>query len=97
MTDQQEVVALTDREVAAVAARDIELYFSILARDAVYMPPNTTPRTGPESGTSGTPIPRRTRKALSHPPRDNPASRPPRPRYVRLLRRAPGPEVDALE
>jgi ketosteroid isomerase-like protein len=43
-----EIAALTQREVNACAAGDIGLYLSILADDAVYMPPNTPAKTGEE-------------------------------------------------
>lgn len=42
------IAALAQREVDACATGDIGLYLSILADDAVYMPPNTPPKTGEE-------------------------------------------------
>jgi ketosteroid isomerase-like protein len=43
-----QVVALSQREVDACAAGDIDLYRAILADDAIYMPPNTPPKAGAE-------------------------------------------------
>ena len=41
-----EILAVTDEEVAAVAAGDMNRYDSILAPDAAFLPPNLPPQTG---------------------------------------------------
>ena len=43
-----EIVALTQQEVDACAAGDIDRYLAILAEDGVYMPPSTPPKAGAE-------------------------------------------------
>lgn len=42
------VLAVTDEEMSAMASGDIHRYFSILADDAVFMPPNAPAKRGEE-------------------------------------------------
>jgi ketosteroid isomerase-like protein len=46
--DRKQVIAVTDEEVAAIAAGDFKRYAAILADDAVYMPPNLPAKAGDE-------------------------------------------------
>jgi ketosteroid isomerase-like protein len=46
--DRQQVVAVTDEEVAAISAGDFDRYLAILTDDAVYLPPNLPPKNGKE-------------------------------------------------
>ena len=47
-SDQQEIIAVTDREVAAVRDEDHAAYLCILADDAVFLPPSLLPKGGEE-------------------------------------------------
>lgn len=44
----QQVTAVTDLERSAMSRGDMDQYFAILAQDAVFLPPNTTAKTGEE-------------------------------------------------
>jgi ketosteroid isomerase-like protein len=46
--DRQRVLDVTEAEMAAVSKADVAGYFSLLAADAVFMPPNTLPKEGDE-------------------------------------------------
>ena len=46
--DQQRVIALSDKEVTAMSAGDINQFLAILADDAVLMPPNLPAKSGNE-------------------------------------------------
>jgi ketosteroid isomerase-like protein len=46
--DQQRVIAVSDQEVVAMSAGDIDQFLRILTDDAVLMPPNLPPKTGEE-------------------------------------------------
>jgi ketosteroid isomerase-like protein len=42
------VIAVADEEANAISLGDAERYFAILSEDAVFMPPNSTPKAGDE-------------------------------------------------
>jgi ketosteroid isomerase-like protein len=44
--DVRSIFTLTEEEAAAIAAGDLARYLSLLAVDAVFMPPNSSERTG---------------------------------------------------
>jgi ketosteroid isomerase-like protein len=44
--ERRGVVAVTEEERAAIAAGDIRRYLAILSDDAVFLPPNSLPKTG---------------------------------------------------
>jgi len=44
--DLAQVVAAAQREPAMMAAGDVEGYLDLLSADAVYLPPNSPPKTG---------------------------------------------------
>ncbi len=46
--DVNAVIAVIDEEAAAIAAGDLARYLSLLAGEAVFMPPNSLERTGEE-------------------------------------------------
>ncbi len=46
--DREGVLSALNREVQAIEGGDASTYFSILAADAVFLPPNTLPKTGDE-------------------------------------------------
>jgi ketosteroid isomerase-like protein len=47
-SDHQAVLAIASQEVQATAENDVNAYLAVLAEDAVYLAPNTTPKTGHE-------------------------------------------------
>ncbi len=46
--DFAQVLALAQREPAAMAAGDVQGWLDLLSADAVYLPPNSPPKSGPE-------------------------------------------------
>ena len=46
--DRLQVIAAAEEETSAIATGDAERYFAILTDDAVFMPPNSLPKTGEE-------------------------------------------------
>jgi ketosteroid isomerase-like protein len=46
--DLAEALATARREAAVMAAGDIEAYLDLLAADAIYLPPNSAPKSGSE-------------------------------------------------
>ena len=42
--ERQQVLAVADQEADAISRGDANLYFEILAQDAVFMPPNAMPK-----------------------------------------------------
>jgi ketosteroid isomerase-like protein len=45
---ESEVVAVAEQESQAISSSDLELYYSLLANDAIYFPPNAAAKTGEE-------------------------------------------------
>ena len=43
---ETEVHAIAEAESRAMSTGDVELYFSLLAKDAIYFPPSSSPKTG---------------------------------------------------
>lgn len=46
--DRRRVMAASHEELGASVAGDPERYFNILTGDAVFLPPNSLPKAGPE-------------------------------------------------
>jgi ketosteroid isomerase-like protein len=47
-SELSEILAVTDQEARAISTGDLALYRAILSDDAVFLPPNTSARSGEE-------------------------------------------------
>ena len=47
-SQSERVLAVVEQEKKAMSSGDCQLYFSVLAEDDIFFPPNTTAKSGPE-------------------------------------------------